>query len=182
MNWKKFQEKPNNRIILVFTIIGLAIFIIINFMIFQPLSSINTSYGILDLEFAWTKGRVISIFTIWGEEGIVAQKLGVYWDFPYILGYVLFISGCIILVARQLKGRVQLIGFQISLTTPVSGILDIIENINLLIMLEYPTTFSVINPIIASSCALIKFSIIFVCIIYFIIAILMLLIMKIHEK
>ncbi|MHA1724195.1 MAG: hypothetical protein ACTSYC_07460 [Promethearchaeota archaeon] len=173
MNVKKLKEWPNTKLLFVLTIIGFIIFILINQLVFAPLSATYTSYGILEFEFAWTRGRVISIFTMWGQQGMLDQKLGVYWDFLYIISYILFIMGCIILITRHLEGKIENLGYKISLLIPLSGIFDVIENINLLIMLEKPTTFSSLIPFLASICATIKFTLLIIGIVYFIIALIL---------
>ncbi|MHA1805070.1 MAG: hypothetical protein ACTSU4_11175 [Promethearchaeota archaeon] len=173
MNINKLKEWPNTKLLLVLTVIGFVIFILINQFVFVPLSATYTSYGILEFEFAWTRGRVISIFTMWGQQGMHDQKLGIYWDFLYIIGYIFFIMGCIILITRQLEGKIENIGYKISLLIVLAGIFDVIENINLLIMLENPTTFSSIVPTLASICSSIKFTLLIIGIVYFVIALLM---------
>jgi hypothetical protein len=175
-------EKPRNVVILIITIIGFLIFILINQLIFAPLATQVTGYGILDFEFAWTKEQILVIFSAWGSEGITLEVLGVYWDFLYIIGYVSFISGCLLLVVRQLDGKLQIIGLWIFLTPIFAGIFDLIENINLLLMLNLTPNFSEFIPPIASISALIKFGLLFVGIAFFFIGLILLIIKRIRKK
>lgn len=178
----KLKGSPKNLILFVITIIGLIIFILINQLIFVPLATSVPVYGILNFEFAWTPEQVKAIFTTWGAEGMVLQALGVYWDFLYIIGYSLFIFGCILLISRRLKGKFQIVGLYASLTPIIAGIFDVLENLNLLIMLENPASFPSFIPLIASMCATIKFSFLIIAIIYFVFALIVLIINIIKEK
>ena len=179
---EKLKDSPKNIILVVITIIGFAIFILINQLVFVPLATNVSVYGILDFEFAWTPEQVKVIFMAWGTEGMVQQALGVYWDFLYIVGYGMFIFGCIILISRKLKGKFQTIGLYVSLTPIIAGIFDMIENLNLLIMLENPISISSFTPLIASISATIKFSFLIVGIIYFFFALIVVIIYIIKEK
>ena len=82
------KKNPNNRLLLMMFIGGFIIFLIINFLVFQPLGAAVTVYNILDYEFAWVPEQVIIIFAAWGPSGMVLQAFGIYWDFLYIIGYV----------------------------------------------------------------------------------------------
>ncbi len=182
MSTNKIKIFPSNKILLLLTVAGFVIFILINQLIFAALSATYTTYGILDFEFAWTKARVLTIFTVWGQQGMLDQRIGVYWDFLYIVGYVSFISGCILLVTRQLEGKVEGIGYRVSVLPALAGVFDIIENINLLIMINNPITFPISLPSIASICALIKFALLGVSIVFFVIAIIILIYRKLKNK
>ena len=70
-------------------------------------------------------------------------------------------SGGILLVTRKLEGRTQKIGLIITLTPFIALVFDVIENINLLLMLANDSFIRSGSPFIASLCATIKFSIIF---------------------
>jgi len=182
MKLEKLKISPKNVVVLIFTIIGFTIFLMINLLIFNPLARSVSVYGILDFEFAWTKDQILVIFSAWGAEGISLQIFGVYWDFPYIIGYSLFISGCILLVVRQLEGKLQRLGLWIFLTPFLAGIFDVIENINLLIMLTLTPNFSVICPPIATISALIKFGLLGIGIVFFFTALIFAIIKRIKKK
>ncbi|MBD3212842.1 MAG: hypothetical protein GF311_09560 [Candidatus Lokiarchaeota archaeon] len=172
----KLKEFPRTRYLLIITVGAFIVFILINQLIFVPLSKLVSTYNVLDFEFAWTTDRIAVIFSSWGTVGIEAQTLGVYWDFLYIFGYGFFISGCILFVSRNLNGKIQKIGLYTTILPLIAGIFDLIENINLLIMLQNPANFSPIVPFIASITALIKFSLLILGIGFFFIALILLLI------
>lgn len=179
---EKLKEIPKNLFLFIITCIGFLIFILINQLVFASLNRTFTEYGILDFEFAWTKDRILLIFSAWGEEGRALQAAGVYWDFPYIIGYVSFIFGCILLVLRQLEGKIQRIGLWILLTPILAGIFDVIENINLLLMLNLTPNFPSFISLIASITALIKFSLLGIGIIFFFIILVVFIIRKVKKE
>jgi hypothetical protein len=165
----KLKESPNSRSLIILFIGGFLIFIILNILIFQPLGQIVEGYGIVDFEFAWVPEQVTVIFATWGEEGMILQTIGVFWDFLYIVGYVSFAFGGVLLVARELSGRWQTIGLYVSLVAILAGIFDVVENILLLTMLYAPPdTIISIFPATTGIMATLKFGGIFIALIYFI--------------
>jgi len=178
----KLKEFPKNLILLIITIVGFLIFILINQLIFIPLAPAVPTYNVLDFEFAWTSEKIQIIFAAWGPAGMTLQIQGVYWDFLYIVGYGLFIFGCILLVSRILTGRLQKFGLYICLTPLIAGVFDLIENVNLLIMLDNPTNFPTFIPFVASLSAVIKFGFLFIGIIFFFIALILIVIALIRKK
>ena len=173
---------PRTLYVLIITIGAFILFILINQLVFAPISALAITYNVLDFEFAWTPDRIAVIFTVWGATGMEAQALGVYWDFLYIITYGFFISGCILLVSRILSGKYQKLGLYISVTPFIAGIFDLIENINLLIMLQNPMNFSAIVPYIASVSAVIKFAFLILGIAFFFIALILMVISIIKNR
>jgi hypothetical protein len=175
-------RKPSNYILLAIAILGLVLFIIINQLIFGPLTQMVPTYGILDFEFAWMPDQVLIIFSAWGVSGMEAQAIGIYWDFLYILAYSSFIFSCILLVTRGLTGKFQAVGLWMSLTPIISGIFDIIENINLLILLNTAPNLSAFVSFLASLSACIKFGLLFIGIAFFFVALIAFIIKLIKKK
>ena len=85
---EKLQKKPSDLILLITAAIGIIILLTINILVFEPMAKAVYLYGILDFEFAWTKEQILTIFFVWGPDGMALQAAGVYWDFLYIFGYV----------------------------------------------------------------------------------------------
>ena len=127
---EKLSRVPNVLLVGICTILGFAIFLTINLLIFRNLPI--SEFGILKYEFAWSVEKVQLIFADWGIQGMEAQAAGVWWDFLYIIGYSLCIGGCILLVTRMNEGRIHTIGLYVTLTPFLAGLLDVIENIFLL--------------------------------------------------
>jgi hypothetical protein len=177
---EKLSRIPNILIIGLSTIIGFAIFLVINLFVFRKLPVFE--YGILHYEFAWTVEKVQDIFFIWGQSGMAAQATGVWWDFLYIVGYSSFIGGCILLVTRLNTGRIHNIGLYMTLTPFLAGFSDIVENIFLLIMLKNPTSIVKAFPMIATIAAGVKFGLLIMGILFFIFALIIGIIRKLKKK
>jgi len=175
---EKLKKYPSDLILLIVAALGIVILLTINILIFEPLAYSVNGYGILDFEFAWTKEQILTIFIAWGAEGMILQAVGVYWDFLYIVGYTVPLFALILLVSRKLNEEILNIGLYMSLTPIIAGIFDIIENINLLIMLNDPLAFASFVPLIASISATIKFGFLIVGAIFFLVALILLVIKK----
>ena len=175
---EKLKKIPSDLILLVIAAIGIIILLVINILVFEPLANLDSLYGILDFEFAWTSDQILIIFADWGGEGIALQSIGVYWDFLYIIGYSVPLFALILIFTRKLSGKIVDIGLYMSLTPLVAGIFDLIENINLLIMLNDTTDFAPFVPLIASVTALIKFSFLLVGAIFFLVVLVLTLIKR----
>ncbi|MHA1111747.1 MAG: hypothetical protein ACTSRE_11640 [Promethearchaeota archaeon] len=172
-------RRTNILLVGILTVIGFGIFITINLFVFGNLPP--SDYGILHYEFAWTVEKVQIIFSTWGSGIMGAQAIGIWWDFPYIIGYSLLIGGCILLVARMNKGRIQNIGLFLTLSPFIAGLLDALENTFLLIMLYNPTTIKPAYPMIAAISAGVKFGLLIVGILYFLFALVTGIITKIKK-
>jgi hypothetical protein len=179
--WDIFEKIRRINVLLVggLTIVGFGIFITINLLIFGNLP--ESDYGIIAYEFAWTVDKVLEIFSDWGVIGMSAQATGIWSDFPYILGYSLFISGCIWLTARMNKEKMQNFGLIITFAPFLAGFLDAIENTFLLIMLNNPSSIRVLFPQIAAICAGLKFALIIAGILYFLVALVLGIINKLRK-
>ena len=178
----KLKKSPSDLILLIGAAIGVIILLTINILIFEPMSTAVYIYGILDFEFAWTKDQILTIFFTWGPQGMALQAAGVYWDFLYILGYVVPLFALIVYFSRRLEDRIATIGLYMSLTPIVAGIFDLIENINLLIMLNETPDFASFVPLIASISATIKFGFLIVGAIFFLVALVLVIIKKIKKE
>ncbi|MHA1671878.1 MAG: hypothetical protein ACTSV5_15095 [Promethearchaeota archaeon] len=180
----RLKEVPKNLYLIILFIGGFILFLIINMLVFQAFSISNlfVSYGILDFEFAWTTEQAELIFTTWTSTGMAIQESGVYWDFIYIIGYVSFAFGGILLVTRKVSDNFQTIGLYVSFIAILSGLFDVIENIFLLIMLQSIGPIPIFAPPIAAIMATIKFSCLAIALIYFVIALTLALIITIKKK
>ena len=164
----KLKETPKSRSLIFILIGGFLIFILINTLVFQPLGQIVESFGIVDFEFAWVPEQVLVIFASWGEEGMIFQTIGVFWDYLYIVGYVAFLFSGTLIVARELSGIWQKIGLYVGMIAILAGLFDVTENIFLLIMLYNPNAAISIIPATTGIMATLKFGGIFIALLYFI--------------
>ncbi|MFX0074081.1 MAG: hypothetical protein ACFE96_01455 [Candidatus Hermodarchaeota archaeon] len=178
---EKLKKTPGDLVLLIAAAIGIVILLVINLLIFDPLAGLVPFYNILDFEFAWTKEQILTIFTYWGTSGMALQEAGVYWDFLYIIGYVIPLFALILYIVRRFEDRLATIGLYMSLTPVLAGVFDVIENINLLIMLDESPNFEEFIPFIASLSATIKFGFLFIAAIFFLVALVILIIKKIKK-
>jgi hypothetical protein len=110
------------------------------------------------------------------------QEVAVYWDFLYIFAYTIPLFALIVYITRRLEGRIATIGLYLSLTPIIAGIFDLIENINLIIMLNDTPNFAAFLPLIASISASVKFGLLIVGMIYFLIALMLVVIKRIRKQ
>ena len=165
----KLLEKPKKKALQLITLIGLIAFVVMTML--GGVVNAAPVYTILDYEFAWTSDQVIVIFNAWGTVGKQQIAFGIYMDFLYIVAYGALIFGCLLIATRKLEGKIQTIGLYMTITPVIAGILDVIENINLLLMIADATFIASASPFVAALCATIKFTIIFACILFFLVQI-----------
>lgn len=181
LNLEKLKDFPRNKILILITIVAFILALLISQLIMAPIEAElkgATGYGVIEFEFAWTSEQVNTIFKAWGSEGKKKELYVTLVDFFFIPCYSLFMAGCILLVTRKLDGKSQEIGFYFTIIPFIAGIFDIIENIILLLMLTNESFIWSLSPFIASLCATIKFSLLFIAIIFFIVALIIIIIKK----
>ncbi|MFX0069567.1 MAG: hypothetical protein ACFFAO_00540 [Candidatus Hermodarchaeota archaeon] len=178
---EKLKEFPNTKLLIVITLLGCISYFFMTFVVFAPIEldlKGRTGYGVFEFELAWTSENVNKIFNAWGQDGKNKQLLMTIIDFLYIPAYVAFIAGCLLLVTRNIEGKAQEIGLYMTLTPVFSGIFDVIENVNLILMLIDDMFVWSICPFMASLCATIKFVLLFIAIISFILGLIVLIVQK----
>jgi len=176
---EKLIEFPKNKAVILITLIAFILALLISRFIMAPIEAElkgSTGYGVIEFEFAWTSEQINTIFKAWGSEGKKKEAFVTYVDFLFIPCYSLFMAGCILLVTRNLEGKLQEVGLYMSILPFVAGIFDVIENINLLLMLTDESFVWSLSPFIASLCATIKFSLLFIVILFFLVALIIVII------
>jgi hypothetical protein len=181
MNLDKFKEFPKKRSLYILAVVGFLIVLFLTVFVFIPIESNVSTYGILDYEFAWNAINVLLIFSSWGTNGINSQITAIYWDFLFIMGYVSLAFSLIILVFQRSNEQIQTIGKYVPITPLLAGIFDIFENVLLLIMATNPSSVIDSNAILASISASLKFGLLIVGIIYFFVALIILIFTKIKN-
>jgi hypothetical protein len=181
MNLNKLKEFPTRNLLIIITVLSFLTYIFMTIVIFAPIEADlkgSTGYGVMEFELAWTSENINKIFSAWGQDGKNKQLFVTIVDFFYIPSYGFFMGGCILLISRKLEGKIQEIGLYMTLIPFIAGAFDVIENINLILMLTYDSYIWSLSPFIASLCATIKFGLLMVAIIFFIISIIYLIIKK----
>ena len=169
-------EIPKKKALQLITLIGLIAFMVMTLL--GGVLNVAPVYGILDYEFAWTSLQVEIIFNAWGDVGKQQIAFGIYMDFLYIFAYGALIFGCLLIATRKLEGKIQTIGLYMTVTPIIAGICDVFENLNLLMMITDATFVASASPFVAALCATIKFTIIFACILFFLVQIILIVIKR----
>ena len=145
----------------------------------NPLKTTVAPSGIVDYELAGSLKRSSDILASWGQTEHIYAGLGLGFDFVYILFYSIAIAlGCVI-VARSLSARIPIlanIGIVIAWLPFVAGVLDCAENYSLIQLLfgAQEEFFAVV----ARWCAIPKFTLIGVGLVYVVIGTILALIVK----
>ncbi len=150
--------------ILVLIIISLATFLIFNILMGASRTNPVHVYNIVDFEFSWTAAQADAIMATWGA-AVVAQELFItYLDFGYLVGYGAMAFFLLVLGVKLVGTHAKLAKFGIafafiSLASPAC---DVIENLNLIVMLQgFPAPATMMNAMVASIFALVKFGVLF---------------------
>ncbi|MFX0206200.1 MAG: hypothetical protein ACFFDT_09445 [Candidatus Hodarchaeota archaeon] len=177
---KKLEETPPQNVVILFTGIA-AIATIIIYILMLPTEI--SSYNVLDLEFAWTVTRINTIFDAWGPSLITQELNRTILDYGFLVVYSTFFAGLTLILTRKLLfDRIRLVGFYMVQISYVAAIFDAIENLNLYLMLSSPNDFPSFAPLLASICATIKFGMLILIVLFWIISILWVIFKKISKK
>lgn len=179
---EKLKEFPSQKSLYILAFFGFLLVLLVEIFVFIPIESEVPTYGILDYEFAWTSNNVFTIFSAWGANGLNLQVIAIYWDFLFIIGYVSLAFSLVVLAYRKSEGQTQSFGTYITITPFLTGIFDVIENILLLTMASNMSSVTGSSPVIASLSASIKFGLLFIGIIYFAVAFIVILIKKLSKR
>lgn len=141
---EKLKEFPKDKTLINIIRVTLIPFVLLTavYIINEYLFENQTGYGLFNFELAWTPEAVNQIFSAWGDSLIKEQIFMHYLDYIYIPVYVLFAGGLVLFVSRRLQGKLQKIGLIIAPTIILAGFCDALENINLLLILDKQTHFS----------------------------------------
>ncbi len=171
------EDTPSQRTLYFITGIS-AIFTFIIFVLMRPVETALKSaspYGVMELEFAWTVDKINIIFTAWeqADSGLISQELFVTLvDYGFLFAYSILFACITLLISRKiLSGRIQLVGYYMTFLPFIAAVFDAIENVNLILMLSSPSKFPSFSPLLASIFALLKFSLLIIVIIFWIISV-----------
>ncbi|MBD3339122.1 MAG: hypothetical protein GF353_08430 [Candidatus Lokiarchaeota archaeon] len=184
MKLNKLLNCPKNLYVFIIVILGLFSYLYMTFIIFTTIEiylQSKSGYGVIEFELAWTSENIDKIFRAWGQEGKKKQIYVTIVDFFYIPAYVFFMSGTILLLIRNLNGKIQDLGVYFTLLPFLAAAFDVIENINLLLMLTNEAFVWSPCPFIASFCATIKFLLLFATILFFFVGLIALIVQKVRK-
>ncbi|MFW9906568.1 MAG: hypothetical protein ACFFFH_19835 [Candidatus Thorarchaeota archaeon] len=171
---KELETTPSQNIVIFFTGVA-AISSILIFLLMRPVEAAlkaTSSYGVMELEFAWTVNQIEDIFRSWTNELITKELTVTYLDYGFLLAYSTFLAGITLLMTRKILARqIQLVGLYMTIVPFLAAIFDAIENLNLILMLSSPTNFPVFSPFLASLFASLKFGLLIVVFVFWIISV-----------
>jgi hypothetical protein len=170
---RKLETFPSQNIVIILTGVA-ATFSIIIFLLMRPVEAAlkaASNYGVMELEFAWTVEQIERIFASWTSD-LIAQELAVtFLDYGFLLAYSTSLAGVTLLITRKiLAEQIQLVGFYMTLVPFVAAIFDALENLNLILILSSPTNFPAFSPFLASLFASLKFGLLILVVIFWIIS------------
>ncbi|MHA2225461.1 MAG: hypothetical protein ACXAC8_09675 [Candidatus Hodarchaeales archaeon] len=171
---KRLEKIPSQKFTVLLTFIS-AILTITIFLLMNPVeTALKTTgpWGVIDLEFAWTVNQVKTIFQAWGSVLIAQEMYVTFLDYGFLITYSTLFAGITLLISRRLNNRMQSIGLIVTIIPFVAALFDAIENLNLILMLSSPTNFPTFAPFLTSLFAVLKFGMLFVVIISWIIFVL----------
>ncbi|MFX1283734.1 MAG: hypothetical protein ACFFB5_08765 [Promethearchaeota archaeon] len=170
---QNLKETPSHYVIIVLTILS-AIASIIIWMLMRPTEAAlkaASPYGVMELEFAWTVEKINQIFSAWSDELIIQELNVTLMDYGFLMAYSIFLACVTLLISRKLlSGQIQLVGLYMTLIPFVAAVFDSIENLNLILMLSSPLNFPLFSPLLASIFASLKFGLIIIVIVFWIVS------------
>ena len=166
----KLWEHPKNSILFINLVIGIVLLYLESIMISIALSSIywlNSDSAFA--AFIFPQQRLLTIYEGWGPSGIELEIIHTYWDFLFIIGYVLALFSFFLLISRKIFKQVHRLSIWMSFTPLIAGFFHIIKNIGLLITLYNYLSFATSIPLIIPISAMLTFGFLFAGILYFIV-------------
>lgn len=122
-------------------------------------------------EFSWTAEKAGEIMNGWDTTGVRRAVKVTVLDFGYLVGYGLMGFGLVLLVTRGVVSpKLKKIGLVVSLFPLIASVCDAVENANLLVMLHrFPDPASSLNAFLASLFATIKFGLLGITLLFFLV-------------
>jgi hypothetical protein len=134
----------------------------------RPLVTPASPSGILAFELAGTAERSAAILASWDDAARAAARRQTFWDYAlYIPLYVIALSAWAAWGARRLgerSPRLAQIGVALAWAMPVAGLLDALENAQLLAQLEHGADGG--RAALAAAAASLKFAIVLATVAY----------------
>lgn len=128
------------------------------------LRSAGGSAGVVALELAFTPARAMAMVVAWPADGVAVAQQALWLDFIYIALYASGLAAACTLVARHAQGAWARWGNRLIYAPIVAGVLDVIENVNLLAVVNRAATGPVaaLSPFtyVAAICAALKFALV----------------------
>lgn len=165
---QKLKDTPSRSVTIGVTLVALAATVLL-WLQFPPIENQlkSAGYGITDYELAFTAGQADIMLRAWGTEGQETMRISLLLDFPFMLAYGLAFAGITLLIARVQTGQLAGLGLTLTPAAVIAALLDVLENLMLLIMLDQ-TPVPALPPMVAGISASIKFLLLILVLVYWI--------------
>jgi hypothetical protein len=138
--------------------------------------------GIVAFELAGNADHARGIIDGWGPELSILARKSIIVDFVFIPGYVFLFFSITMFVSLLFTGAPRTWIRKAAFLPIVSGLADVVENTFLLLVLKSPHDISDLYPQIAAWCATVKFALLAVVAVIWIIAALVWLVKRLARK
>lgn len=167
------QKPGRERFLLLFFAAGTFVMIFVMAVSGKPLKTHFTPHGIIDLEFAYSKLKVLNILSNWKEnvvdkvDRISTAKINTYLDFIFLFFYAPFLFLCCKKLHQvpNLKNN-KTAGLLIGKGALLAGAMDILENTGMLKSLQGSPSQSI--AMFTTAASVIKWTLVFAAIIFII--------------
>lgn len=146
--------------------VGLVLTVVVFWLLDAPLKTEHAPFGIVSLELARYPEVANRVITSWDATQQAAATAGIYWDFLWLLSYSTTISLACVWAAGVFRRSSYLasIGYALAWLLWLAALLDAVENVALLQMLG--GAIQTPWPALSYWCALAKFDIVFLGLVY----------------
>jgi len=129
----------------------------------------SRGHGIVAYELAFSATQAEAILAAWGVEGQSAARASLLMDFAFMPSYALLFAGITLLIARGLQGTVGRIGSWLACGSIAAALFDALENVMLLSILNSANPVPALQPFAAGVSASIKFFLLSLAVIYWLV-------------
>lgn len=145
-------------------LLGVIVFTVVFQGMEAQLLAAGGTAGVVALELAFTPARALGIIGAWPADGIAVAQRALWLDFAYIVLYASGLAAACMLIARHAHGRWARWGRRLIYAPIVAGVLDVIENVNLLVVVNRAAVgpAAALSPFtyVAAICAALKFALV----------------------
>ncbi len=138
--------------------------------------------GIVAFELVWSSPDAVKMIDAWGPELSILAGKSIKIDFLFIPAYVLLFFSITMLFSRLASGSLGRVIRAVAYLPIVSGIADVIENFSLLHILKASRNIPEQYPIIAGTCASVKFGLLAVVVCFWLLAVVVFIVQKARRK
>jgi hypothetical protein len=159
---------PQRKVIFIFAVGAALVITVLMNVIGKPLITPEAPAGIVSFELAGTINRAQIILDSWDTQAKQYAAFSLGFDYLYMLAYAMAIGlGCLLagLVIRGQNWPLGALGAPMAIVVWLAALFDAVENLSLAVILLGGATAD-FWPALARACAVIKFSLIFLGLIY----------------